>query len=155
VALSTLPCRDAQFLTTTCIGHPGRCQLGKAVVMHAHPILIVEDDPIIQSLLVEALVDEGYQTLTASTGAAGLASMRAQPLACVLLDLNLPGLDGEGVLRCARESGVRVPALLLTADPRGGAVAERVQAPLMAKPFDLDHLLGAVQMLTGETPTAT
>ncbi|HEY8491735.1 MAG TPA: response regulator, partial [Dehalococcoidia bacterium] len=110
-------------------------------------ILVVDDDPGIRSLLQELLDWEGYRVETAGDGAEGLARIRAAPPDLVLLDLMMPGLDGWEVYRRLRADGPRgVPVILITA----GVLAARARqefpdAPVVGKPFDLDHLLAVIQ----------
>ena len=78
-------------------------------------ILIVDDDPV-QRRLLDAMVRRlGYGAILAESGEAGLAAMRAgDPIACVLLDLVMPSLDGFGVLEAMRESRIDIPAVVQT-----------------------------------------
>ena len=62
-------------------------------------ILIVEDDLAIVELLEQVLDDEGYATVSVGNGHAALDAIAASWPDCILLDLNLPFLDGEDVLR--------------------------------------------------------
>lgn len=77
-------------------------------------ILIVEDEPSIQSVLRELLADAGYEVCTASDGVEGLAQYRKGPFDLVLLDVMLPRLDGYGVCRAIRETS-KTPVIMLTA----------------------------------------
>ena len=81
-------------------------------------ILIADDDPTIRIILRKVLEAQGYQVEEAEDGAKALASVAAAPPDMLLVDLNMPGLDGYGVVRGVRESlGLaRVPILMLTAD---------------------------------------
>ena len=71
----------------------------------AQKILIVEDDPNINNLLKEALEKEGYLCEQAFSGTEGDMLLGMKEYALVLLDLMLPGMDGEQVL--GRPSGDR------------------------------------------------
>src|SRR5689334_18357116 len=70
----------------------------------AATVLVVEDDPALNSTLVYNLRREGYRTLAARDGAGALALARREgdALDLVLLDLMLPGLSGFEVLRALR-----------------------------------------------------
>ncbi len=78
------------------------------------PILIVEDDRNIASLVEQYLRKEGFETLSAGDGDAGLALARREGPALVILDINLPGMDGWEVCRALRRDS-DVPILMLTA----------------------------------------
>ena len=117
------------------------------------PVLIVEDDPTIRSLVQQTLDDEGYDTVTTANGVDALQLVETTHPACVVLDLNLPILDGYGFLHALDERRKRVPVLLMTADPRGQRLgpADGVLGHI-PKPFDLDHLSTAVAMVTQVPP---
>ena len=77
-------------------------------------ILIVEDDPDTLKLVGLYLARDGHKVLTASDGLEGLRLAREAKPDLVVLDLNLPGLDGMEVCRALREESV-VPIVMLTA----------------------------------------
>jgi CheY-like chemotaxis protein len=115
------------------------------------PILIVEDDPTIRHLLCSLIEDEGHDVVAVDNGIDAVSAASRHHPAAILLDLNLPRLDGTGVLSALRRDGISVPVLLVTADPRGQrlGMAEGVTGHV-PKPFDLDDLLLALHMtLTG------
>ncbi|HEX9008927.1 MAG TPA: response regulator, partial [Holophagaceae bacterium] len=66
--------------------------------MNQPRILIVEDEAALRRFLVPTLASQGYQVVTAATGAEGLAMARSHNPDLVLLDLGLPDLDGMAVL---------------------------------------------------------
>ncbi len=78
------------------------------------PILIVEDDRNIASLVEQYLQKDGFETVTAGDGDNGLALARREDPALVILDVNLPGIDGWEVCRALRRDS-DVPILMLTA----------------------------------------
>jgi DNA-binding response OmpR family regulator len=78
------------------------------------PILVVDDERSIRDLVRRYLESDGLAVLTASTGAAALEMVRSASPALVVLDLGLPDLAGEAVLREIRASG-ETPVLILSA----------------------------------------
>ena len=80
----------------------------------AYRILIVDDEPALQSLVGEILAGDGYETETAGTCAQALERFRAAPADAVLLDVMLPDGDGFSLLGQLREVRV-VPVLFLSA----------------------------------------
>ena len=112
-------------------------------------ILVIEDDPILQSTLAYNLLRAGFRVLTASDGEAGLAIARreAANLDLVLLDLMLPGMNGFQVLRQIRTSS-DVPVLILSAR---GEEQDKVDGlelgadDYVVKPFALTELLARVR----------
>src|SRR5215208_3422132 len=104
-------------------------------------ILVAEDDRDLSELFDTLLTDEGYRVMTAADGMEALAiGERSQP-AIILLDLNLPLMNGPGLCRAYREGGGEAPIVLVTAaDPT--LVAEAMDAcgaaAYIAKPFDIE-----------------
>ena len=76
-------------------------------------ILIVEDEPDIQELLCTYLREAGYETAVAGDGIAALHLFQSQVFDLVLLDLNLPGVDGQFVCREVRRRS-EVPIVVVT-----------------------------------------
>ena len=77
-------------------------------------VLVVEDEAKLAALLCDYLRAAGYEPRVAEDGPAALLALAAHPPAAVLLDLNLPGLDGLEVCRQIRRDSA-VPILMLTA----------------------------------------
>lgn len=77
-------------------------------------VLVVEDETKLAALLCDYLRAAGYEPLVAEDGPSALQAFAAAPPAAVLLDLNLPGLDGMEVCRQIRRDSA-VPILMLTA----------------------------------------
>jgi len=88
-------------------------------------VLIVDDEPNIRSSLADAFALEGYRCLTAPDGGRALAAVRASPVDLVLLDLQMPGIDGIETLRRLRADGNDVPVIVLTAH---GTIERAVEA---------------------------
>ena len=114
-------------------------------------LLVVEDDPALREVVVEALTEAGYRAHGAPDGAAALARVAhpdAPPVGAVLLDLRLPDMDGRAfAMRYRRLPGPPAPLLLLTGAPPAEAAAAAAQlgaAGVVPKPFDLDALLATM-----------
>lgn len=126
--------------------------------METRPILIVEDDAAIRDILLSTLADEGIPAIAVDNGLDALSAVRQREPALILLDLDLPVINGEGVLRALRSTGYDLPVLLMTADPRGAEFgpADGVDGHV-PKPFNLDDLLAALTLLAptpGSSPHA-
>ena len=108
-------------------------------------VLVVDDEPTILDLLVELLREEGHAVLAARDGAAAREILAGTAPDLVVTDAMMPGLDGPGLVRWMRQQpGLRrVPVVLLSAVVRLDP-AELGAAALVAKPFDLPTLLGAI-----------
>ena len=78
-------------------------------------ILIIEDDPAIRDGLRESLEQEHYTVEVASDGNQGHERACSGDADLILLDLMLPGMNGEEICRSVRSSGVTTPIIMLTA----------------------------------------
>ena len=77
-------------------------------------ILVIEDDYDIQELLVNFLIEAGYEVISAGDGVEGVARFEAEPVDLVLLDIMLPRIDGFAVCELIRRQS-DVPIIMLTA----------------------------------------
>lgn len=120
-------------------------------------ILVVEDEPEIQELLMAYLRNEGYQVTLAEDGMEALDRFHAAHFDLILLDIMLPKIDGFGVCELIRRES-KVPIIMLTALD---GEAEQIRGfdlqvdDYVAKPFSLPILLrkiAAVLRRTGDNP---
>ena len=119
--------------------------------MSAAPILVVDDDPSILSVVAEILDFEGYPVETAVDGATALEAAARRPPSLVLLDMRMPVLDGWGFARAARDRGLRLPIVVMTAAQDARRWAEEIGAQgYLAKPFEMPDLLAVVERLRAE-----
>ena len=114
-------------------------------------ILIIDDDVHIGNLLAEALGQEGYATLRAYSGTEAVMILDSKRPDLVLLDLMLPGLSGEEVLK--RIKGI--PVIVLSARADAGSKVDLLMGgaqDYVTKPFDLSELMAriAVQLRGAE-----
>jgi DNA-binding response OmpR family regulator len=122
-------------------------------------ILVIEDEAQLARHVSRALMRHGHVASAVNDGADGLKAALADPPDLIVLDLNLPTLDGLGVLARLRETNSPARVLILTAR---GEVEHRVKGlkagadDYLAKPFSLDELVARVEALgrRGATPTA-
>ena len=114
-------------------------------------VLVVDDDPDILQTLGLCLSSEGYEVLMAANGQEALEMLRREQPAVILLDLMMPVMDGWQFVHELEQRGWRkAPLLVLSADRGVQGHASRLRADaFLAKPFDLDELLGKVSQLTG------
>jgi len=113
-------------------------------------ILVVDDDPAVSGSLDRALRLEGYEVIAAANGTGALEQLALSPPDAVILDLQLPDIDGLQVARRMRAAGDDTPVLMLTARD---AVNDRVQGldagadDYLVKPFALAELLARLRAL--------
>lgn len=114
-------------------------------------VLVVEDDPIIASNLIEYLEANGCRVDIAHDGLAALRWLERESFDVLVLDIGLPKMDGLDLLRAAREvMGISTPALILTARDRLDSKAAGFQAgadDYLTKPFALAEVLMRVRAL--------
>ena len=111
-------------------------------------ILIVEDEKNIVDILAFNLKREGYDTLEANDGAAGLALALEQDPDLILLDLMLPEMDGFEVCRRLREQGRTPPVIMLTAREEESDKVLGLELgadDYITKPFSMRELLARVK----------
>jgi two-component system, OmpR family, response regulator MprA len=113
-------------------------------------ILVVDDDRALRDALRRALSLAGYEVVLAETGQHGLTQIAATAPDTVVLDIGLPDFDGLEVCRRLRQSGNRVPVLMLTARD---TVSDRIDGldagadDYLVKPFDVGELKARLRAL--------
>jgi DNA-binding response OmpR family regulator len=115
-------------------------------------VMVVDDDPFVLELLLTRLTLAGYRTYSARDGQEAIERVGDIRPEALVLDINMPRLDGFGVLRhlSASGQGERVSTMVLTArnHPQDVQMAIRLGArDYMAKPFRDDQLLARVARL--------
>jgi two-component system, OmpR family, response regulator MprA len=121
-----------------------------AIMAEQARILVVDDEPAVQSALSRALTLEHYDVANASDGVEALELLSSSPYEAVILDIAMPRMDGLDVCKRLRESGDSTPVLMLTAR---GEVDDRVAGldagadDYLVKPFALRELLARVRAL--------
>ncbi len=113
-------------------------------------ILVVDDEPAVQSALCRALSLERYDVAQAIDGRQALERLSADAYEAVILDVTMPYIDGLEVCRRMRDGGDHTPVLMLTAREQ---VDDRVAGldagadDYLVKPFALRELLARVRAL--------
>jgi CheY-like chemotaxis protein len=108
------------------------------VVRMTYRALIVEDEPSIRRLVASVLIDDGWATAEASNGVEALSQVDAQHFDAIVLDLDMPVMDGRSFYRAMLERGDPVPTVILSAYGARAAAIELGAPYAMSKPFDLD-----------------
>lgn len=111
-------------------------------------VLIVEDDVDARRDLAELLEREGYPAITVGDGREAMDRLRSSPApALILLDLQMPGMDGGAFLRAhrAHPTTAHIPVVLLSAYPRAHVCAQELGADdFLPKPVSVPRLLELV-----------
>ena len=119
-------------------------------------ILVVEDDPVNQMILMDFLAANGYATVAASSGPEGIERYDRETPDLCLVDVQLPRKNGFELVREIKGRGTKTPVLLMSAVYNDADQSTRtVQLGTLAdgyltKPFDLVSLLSQVRKLLGE-----
>jgi len=108
----------------------------------ARHVLVADDEPAIVEMIRDILEEYGFRVVTAANGSEALRLVEEAEPEVVLLDMNMPVLDGEGFIAAVRERGLRIPIVVMTA----GSSAKRWAAQLgadayLSKPFELANLV--------------
>jgi two-component system KDP operon response regulator KdpE len=117
-------------------------------------VLVIEDEPRARALLVFTLRQRGYHCVQASNGADGIAAAIDREPGVVLLELNLPDLDGEEVTRRIREDS-NVPIIVVFAsgqEPSGVVALDAGANDFVTKPFSAAELLARIHVALRARP---
>ncbi len=118
-------------------------------------ILLVEDDEHTADYVAKGLREHGHVVDQANNGRDGLYLATGEPYDVLIVDRHLPAMDGLSLVKSARGSGVRTPALFLTTM---GGVDDRVAGleagadDYLVKPFAFAELLARVSALSRRPP---
>jgi len=110
-------------------------------------ILVIDDEAPLREYMARTLAGAGYAVVTASDGREGVAAAQAQTPDVVVVDVNLPHLDGYGVLAQlrAREATAATPVVFCSGDCRHREIARALGAQaFLGKPFSSSALLTLV-----------
>ena len=113
-------------------------------------ILVVEDEPGLNEIIVKKLAHERYSVDSCLNGLDAEDYLAAAEYDAVVLDIMLPGRDGLEVLRSLRAAGKKTPVLLLTARD---SIDDRVRGldagadDYLVKPFALEELLARIRVM--------
>ena len=113
-------------------------------------ILVIEDEPSVQTLLRKQLTASGFQVSVANDGLDGLVKLETIKPNLILCDMMMPNLDGVEFVRAIKQhlETQKIPVIFLTAktDPRSMIDGINVGARFyVTKPFQMDDLLGKIK----------
>ena len=112
-------------------------------------ILLIEDDETVRALLARAFTRSGAQVLQAEDGAAGMRAIYADKPDAVLLDIEMPGIDGFGALERIRDL-TDVPVMMLTSRDDKDVKLRAFEGgadDYVTKPFDMEEVVARTRAL--------
>lgn len=116
------------------------------------PVLVVEDRRLLAEMLAETLRADGYEVEVALRGDEAVHRLQEpRPLLAVLTDLKLPGVDGLGVLRAARNADPQLPVFLITGFATVQTAVEALKLgarDYFTKPLEMDTVLASLWAAT-------
>ena len=119
------------------------------VPSNAVNVLIIDDEPQIRKFLDIALRAQGYKTFLAETGQMGLEMLALQGADLVILDLGLPDLDGQEVLKELR-AWSQVPVIILSVradETEKVALLDAGANDYVTKPFSVQELMARIRVM--------
>jgi FixJ family two-component response regulator len=118
-------------------------------------IAIVDDDESAREALTNLMTSLGYQAVPYSSPDEFVKSTERGRTACLITDVNMPGLTGPQLYQQLIKAGERIPTIFVTAYPDEAAHKRALQAGVqcyLAKPFREDELLECVRLALERTP---
>lgn len=124
-------------------------------MVHATPLVsIVDDDPSVRRALQRLVEAAGYAVETFASAEEFLGSTSPGPIACLILDIHLNGMNGLEMKERLVARGSTIPVIFITAHddaPTRERIGRSGAAAFLAKPFDRQALIGAIRGALGTT----
>ena len=117
-------------------------------------VLVVDDSAAVRQSISYVLGTAGYEVIEAVDGMDALAKLPTPPVSLVVTDVNMPNLDGIGLIRKVRENPAYkfVPIIVLTTESQNSKMDEGKSAGAtgwIVKPFSAEKLLSVVKKIAG------
>jgi len=128
---------------------------GKNNIFVGKKMLVVEDNEIDRKVIVKVLESHGASLLMADTGEVGLQNAKDEGIDCIILDLNLPDMDGHEVCRKLKEDEQTnsIPVIFLTAEDKPQNVIDCYDVGgeyYLTKPINSKSLVKQIKMILDE-----
>lgn len=128
--------------------------MSSAVDGRGRKILVLEDEPAVQTLIYKQLMAQGFEVTVAGDGLDGLMKLESLKPDLIICDVMMPNLDGMEFVKAIKghNNTQRIPVIFLTAktDPRSMIDGINVGARFyVTKPFQLDDLLAKISRALG------
>jgi DNA-binding response OmpR family regulator len=118
----------------------------------SYTVLVAEDEAPLADALADVLEDEGYRVRCVNDGEAALKEVETAPPDLIISDISMPRVDGVQVAQRVHEIASSIPVILMSARH----FSEKLPGVFfVAKPFDVDHLLGLAERALASRSQAT
>ncbi len=134
------------------LGAPPPTSVGAALARRSArgAVLVVDDEPAIVEVIRGVLEHEGFRVVTAANGAEALRELERRLPALVLLDMQMPILDGQAFVRAVRQRKLDVPIVVMTAGSSAARWARELPVEAyLSKPFEIDGLVEVASRYAG------
>jgi two-component system, chemotaxis family, chemotaxis protein CheY len=126
----------------------------REVIKMGKVIMTVDDSASVRQMVTFTLQDAGYEVIPAVDGKDALSKLNGSPINMVITDLNMPNLDGIGLIRELRANSKYkfIPIVMLTTESQGEKKQEGKEAGAtgwIVKPFKPEQLVGVVKKVLG------
>jgi len=118
--------------------------------MDNHSVLVVEDDPDLRDVLCQTLNMSGYEALEAENAEQALKFLDRRKLDLIISDVQMPGINGDELLKLVKRKSPEIPFVLITAYGSVTRAVEAMQAgaaDYVVKPFEAEVLIEMVNRL--------
>jgi two-component system, OmpR family, KDP operon response regulator KdpE len=112
-------------------------------------ILAVDDEPAIRKLLQTGLSIQGYDVVPAADGKAAIASLASDPPDLILLDLGLPDIQGQELLRQLSQKASTIPVVVVSSRTDESGIVEALDLgadDYVTKPFNMNELVARIRV---------
>ncbi len=117
-------------------------------------ILVVDDDDQMRDLLQAFLTDEGYNVIAASNGKDALKAMEDEKPDLVFLDIEMPEMNGLGVLNEMQQRSLHIPVIVITGHSTMDNAIQAIRSgarEFITKPFDLNKIRALAKRYLNKT----
>jgi two-component system cell cycle sensor histidine kinase/response regulator CckA len=119
---------------------------GRAPFVEGTTVLVVDDEPLMRTVMKRVLIDEGYVVLTAASAREALALASSGGRAdLVLTDLLMPGMDGVELARRLAELWPETPVVFMSGEQQEPARRAGLGGDVLEKPFAIESLLRTIR----------
>jgi two-component system, LuxR family, response regulator FixJ len=114
-------------------------------------VYVIDDDDAVRDSIRLLLEITGFAVRSYASGAGFLREAPSQRNSCLLVDLDMPGMNGFDLLDQLRQRGKTIPAIIMTGGvtPTVRSDAKRVGVQLLEKPFHAQELMGCIEAALG------